>query len=430
MDASFGTHPRVTFLIPDLRGGGAERVAVDLAGSMPGTGVDLLLFEDAQELEATVPSLSLGAPLGMNRGGRARKVYELLRGAAKLRRWRKEHSREAWVSFLTWPNVLNALTRRSGERIVLSVHSDLQSNLRGRSGVVMSGLVRRAYKNADVVIAVSDQIRRDLLDRVGIPPERVLTIHNPVDLNRVRRLSLEPIPPVREWIFERPVIVSVGSLSPQKGHRHLIRIAAELRRRGTSVRVLLIGKGLLRDELSELAQAQGLRVASLDGREPDNADQAADVVFMGFSSNPFPWLRRSTLYVMSSLREGFGLVLVEATQCGTPVVAPDCRSGPREILAPSSDPEGSTLEPWTAEYGVLMPPFQAGAPSAGTGTDALSPTEQTWVAELDRLLEDADRRQRLARAGPERAQDFALEKQASLWASVITGSASSTTASG
>ena len=294
----------------------------------------------------------------------------------------------------------------------------------------MSGLVRRAYKNADVVIAVSDQIRRDLVDRVGIPPERVLTIHNPVDLNRVRRLSLEPIPPVREWIFERPVIVSVGSLSPQKGHRHLIRIAAELRRRGTSVRVLLIGKGLLRDELSELAQAQGLRVASLDGREPDNADQAADVVFMGFSSNPFPWLRRSTLYVMSSLREGFGLVLVEAMQCGTPVVAPDCRSGPREILAPSSDPEGSTLEPWTAEYGVLMPPFQAGAPSAGTGTDALSPTEQTWVAELDRLLEDADRRNRLARAGPERAQDFALEKQASLWASVITGSASSTTASG
>ena len=137
-------------------------------------------------------------------------------------------------------------------------------------------------------------------------------------------------------------------------------------------------------------------------------------------------MARATLHLMSSLWEGLGLVLGEAMQCGTPVVAPDCRSGPREILAPSSDPEGSTLEPWTAEYGVLMPPFEPASPAEG---EALSPTEQAWVAELDRLLNDADRLQRLARLGPERAQDFALEKQALRWAEVITG-ASATTASG
>ena len=365
---------------------------------------------------------SLGSPLGMTRGGRVRKVYELLRGGVKLRRWRKKHPRGAWVSFLTWPNVLNALTRRTGERIVLTVHSDVRANLRGRSALVMSGLVRRAYKKADAVIAVSDQIRRDLVDRIGLSPNKVFSIHNPIDLERVRRLSLEAIPREGEWVFERPVFVSVGSLSRQKGHRHLIRIAAELGRRGTPVRVLLIGKGPLREELSELANAQGLRVASLDrgktGHHGD-ADEAADIVFMGFSKNPFPWMARATLYVMSSLREGFGLVLVEAMQCGTAVVAPDCRSGPRELLAPSSDPEGSTLEPWTAEYGVLMPPFHHAALSSAT--DPLSPTEQTWVSELDRLLHDPDGLQRLARTGPERAQDFALEKQASQWAAVIRG---------
>ena len=411
---------RVTFLIPDLRGGGAERVAVDLAGSLPGTEVDLLLFGEARELETGAPVTSLGSPIGVDRGGRTRKLYELTRGGLKLRRWRKKHPREAWVSFLTWPNVLNALSRRSGERIVLSVHNDLQANLGGRSNRVTTALVRRAYRRADAVIAVSDQIRRDLIDRIGLPPSKVFTIHNPVDLERIHRLSSQPIPPQGEWIFQRPVIVSVGSLSRQKGHRHLIRIAAELHRRGVSFRLLILGTGPLRSELSELATAHGLSVASLEGGvvEAPGAG-AADIVFMGFSSNPFQWVARATLHVMSSLWEGFGLVLVEAMQCGTPVVAPDCRSGPREILAPSSDPEGSTLEPWTAEYGVLMPPFDPAAPSQAAG--GLGPTEQMWVAELERLLQDPDRLHRLAQAGPTRAQDFALKKQASQWAAVIRG---------
>ncbi len=435
-----GRAPRTTFLIPDLRGGGAERVAVDLAGSVSGTEIDVLLFGEAQELEAGVPVTSLASPIGTTHGGRARRVYELLRAGAKLRRWRKQHAREAWVSFLTWPNVLNALTRRSGERIVLTVHNDLQANLGGSSAPVTTSLVRRAYRRADAVIAVSDQIRRDLVSRIGLPPDKVVTIHNPVDLERVRRLSLEPIPPKSEWVFQRPVLVSVGSLTVQKGHRHLIRIAAELRRRGTPFRILILGTGPLRNELSELATAGGLKVASLEdgeagplgaealgpetpGTEALGAEargmEAADIVFMGFVRNPFPWMARATLHVMSSLWEGFGLVLVEAMQCGTPVVAPDCRSGPREILAPSSDPEGTTLEPWTADYGVLMPPFQL--PALSSSTSALSPTEQMWVAELQRLLNDPDRLQQLAQAGPERAQDFALEKQASQWAAVIRG---------
>ena len=208
LDDSSGTPTRVTFLIPDLRGGGAERIAVDLAGSIPGTEVDLLLFEDAQELEARVAVSSLGSPLGMTRGGRLRKVYELLRGGVKLRRWRKKHPRGAWVSFLTWPNILNAFTRRTGERIVLTVQSDLRANLRGRSALVMSGLARIALRRADAVIAVADQIRRDLVDRIGLPPNKVFTIHNPIDLERVHRLSLETIPREDEWLFERPVFVS------------------------------------------------------------------------------------------------------------------------------------------------------------------------------------------------------------------------------
>ena len=229
--------------------------------------------------------------------------------------------------------------------------------------------------------------------------------------------------------------MSAGSLSRQKGHRHLLRIAAELRRLGTPFRLLILGDGPLRHELSELARAEGLKVVSLENAEAESpgpqaqraetqtaetrAVEAADVVFMGFVGNPFPWMARATLHVLSSLWEGFGLVLVEAMQCGTPVVAPDCRSGPREILAPSSDPEGSTIEPWTADYGVLMPPFEATAPALSAGV--LNPTEQMWVAELQQLLRDPDRLQRLAQAGPERAQDFALEKQAAKWAAVIKG---------
>ena len=74
MTSRLGTHPSVTFLIPDLRGGGAERVAVDLARSLPQTEVDLLLFGEAQELQTGASVTSLGSPLGLSHGGRARKV--------------------------------------------------------------------------------------------------------------------------------------------------------------------------------------------------------------------------------------------------------------------------------------------------------------------------------------------------------------------
>jgi glycosyltransferase involved in cell wall biosynthesis len=113
-----------------------------------------------------------------------------------------------------------------------------------------------------------------------------------------------------------PVILGVGELCARKDFGTLIRAFA-LVRRERPARLVILGKGRQREKLEALARELGV---------------GADVSLPGFVNNPYPYMKRASLFVLSSAYEGFGNVLVEALATGTPVVATDCPSGPREIL--------------------------------------------------------------------------------------------------
>jgi glycosyltransferase involved in cell wall biosynthesis len=177
-------------------------------------------------------------------------------------------------------------------------------------------LMRQWYPLADAVVAVSDGVAADLSRLARLPRNRITTIFNAVDLNRIRELAAAPI--ADDWFAEGapPVLLADGRLAPQKDYGTLLRAFA-LVRANRDVRLMILGEGPERPRLRDEAMKLGI---------------AADFRMPGAAPNPYPYMTRARQLVMSSAWEGLPTVLMEALACGCPVVSTDCDSGPREIL--------------------------------------------------------------------------------------------------
>ncbi|HEX6015774.1 MAG TPA: glycosyltransferase, partial [Geminicoccaceae bacterium] len=176
---------------------------------------------------------------------------------------------------------------------------------------------------ADAVVAVSAGVADDLAATAGLPRRLVTVVHNPVVPSDVDRRAAEPVDD--PWLEpgEPPVILGVGRLVPQKGFPTLLRAFAQVRQQRPA-RLVILGEAADRRatvkrtaELQKLAAELGI---------------ADSVALPGYAVNPFAWMARAGVFVLSSTHEGFGNVLPEALACGCPVVSTDCPSGPAEIL--------------------------------------------------------------------------------------------------
>lgn len=177
-------------------------------------------------------------------------------------------------------------------------------------------LLRRAYHAADRVLAVSEGVRQGLHEFFGLPLTNITTCYNLFDLPRLDELAQASCPPFDEQRFH---VVSVGRLQQEKGQRSLVEAAADVvHRRGCRQLLLwLIGNGPDEAMLRRLVEEHRL---------------GEHVRFEGYQANPLPYLKRANLFCLPSLFEGMPNALVEAMVAGTPVLAADCLSGPREIL--------------------------------------------------------------------------------------------------
>jgi glycosyltransferase involved in cell wall biosynthesis len=168
----------------------------------------------------------------------------------------------------------------------------------------------------DRLICVSEGVAEDTRRLAGLPAERTPVIRNPVVGPELPELAAQA--PDHPWLAPGapPVVLGIGRLTRQKDFATLLRAFARVRGE-REVRLLILGDGGLRGELEALAPELGI---------------ARDVELPGFQKNPYAFLARAGVFVLSSIWEGSPNALAEALALGVPAVATDCPSGPREIL--------------------------------------------------------------------------------------------------
>lgn len=304
---------KIAIILPDLRGGGAERVSIDLARAFVALGhkVEIVLmtakgdFLDEARQHFSVVDLDVA---------RARDSFWPIAG------YLSAHSPDAVLAMM-WPLTAIApfATKVSGYdgRVLVCEHGIL-SRQYGGYGAAHMLLLRAstaiAYRLASARVGVSAGTAADMARLAWLDPSKVTPIHNAV------RILPRPSAEAKEaanalWNTTGPRILAVGSFKPVKNHSLLLRAFALLGRR--DARLLLLGEGpgeqMLRALASELAIADR-------------------VIFAGFHADPSPFYNSADLFVLSSNHEGLPTVLIEALSFGLPVVSTNCPSGPAEIL--------------------------------------------------------------------------------------------------
>ncbi|MBN1141396.1 MAG: glycosyltransferase [Deltaproteobacteria bacterium] len=316
---------KIALYVPSMRGGGAERVMLNLAKGLAAKKihVDLVLAKAEGPYLDKAPEAVRIVDLKANR------VLKSLPGlVAYLRRERPD----ALLSTMLHANIIALLAKKLAQvpvRVVvrealgLSEDLDRHSSLRKRMDIAF---FRWCYSWADSIVAVSQGVADDYMRTLRVPPHRTHVVENAVVTPDLISDSLEEVS--HPWFAagEIPVILGVGRLNEQKDFPTLLKAFAMMRNRFPA-RLVILGEGEERPNLESLSRELGID---------------KEIQFLGFDINPFKYMAQAAVFVLSSRNEGMPGVLIQAMAVGTPVVATDCRSGPAEILE-------------NGKYGMLVP---------------------------------------------------------------------------
>jgi len=304
--------PDVAVFLPSLAGGGAELVAVRLCREFASAGLDVDLVIGT----AAGPRLQ-EVPDSVNLVDLEAKRFRFV--LPRLIQYLRRRQPPVVLSFLVQANLMAIVARlltRIPARLVVSerLHASAAVSTPDKKWFrFMPIFIRLLYRNADAVIAVSEGVATDLVEKVGLPRDLVVAIPNPVPRREITERSREPVNHL--WFVDGhdvPVVLSVGRLVPSKDFPTLFRAVALL---GQRCRLQILGEGPERERLADLGKNLGI-----------------EFEMPGYVENPYAWMARADVIALSSKVEGFPNVLVEGLALGKPVVATDCLSGPSEIL--------------------------------------------------------------------------------------------------
>lgn len=308
----------IMIVIHSLRGGGAERVAIDLSAYWQRLGYEVSLVTqmskktDAYQVPEGVNRHVIG--LAHETGGGWRGAIANWRRMRRLRRLIKRHNVDCLLGMMTTASVLSVMAAQGLPcRVLVSEHTHPPHK---KLPEAWSRLRRWAYPRADAVVALTAGTARWI--REHIPGAKVTVIPNAVRWPLEKLQPLVPVPAKGE----RLRLLAAGRLHPVKGFDILIRAFAVVAPYFPDWDLVILGEG---DERAALQQ------------QIDEADLSKRISLVGRVGNIGEWYESADLYVLSSRTEGLSNTLLEAMASGLAVVAMDCDTGPREIIRDNID---------------------------------------------------------------------------------------------
>ena len=313
-------------IIDRIATGGAERILVDYYHHLDACGhepyVFVLVGNPSQSKWTEGLRVEYGAPY--DEKNLLKKSAQQLRLLLKLRKLVKRVKPSGMFSFLEKSNLITILTPAAEVKKAVSVHNVLSIQYTKIRSIVIRRLVglilRFAYNRCEDVIAVSKQVKDDLTHSFKVCPENIAVVNNYVDRELVKRKSLEPL---EDFVFKNDVkyILNVGRFSDQKAQWKLVK-AFYVYEKNTDekVELILMGAGDCEKNLKDLVQ--GLRIAD-------------KVHILPFNLNPYKYMSKVHLFVLSSIFEGFPIVLAEISSLRIPFVGSK-KSIPEELFSDKS----------------------------------------------------------------------------------------------
>lgn len=347
----------IALLITNFEGGGAQRVVLNLAQEWMQRGDQVTIFTLENLTEYHIPSEVQVVSLS-SLSGRSSKFHKALLFPFlpfRLAQHIRKNDISLCVSHLERSDFINVLgSYISGHRTIAVIHSHLKRNYvqEGRSfrSWIYQKLVTLLTRKADHTVAVSHGIKQGLLD-LGFTRKHVSVIYNPFYPEHYLQQAQTPLPQIYQSLYTHSVFISIGRLSKQKGFWHSLKAFTQIKKNYPHLKYVILGDGYLREWLIQYTQKLGLSVYSV--WEDTEYSESFDVYFLGFQDNPQAFLSRSFLNILPSHYEGLPNIIVESFFCQTPVIASDCDSGPRELLAPYTDYTQKTSTFDIASHGIL-----------------------------------------------------------------------------
>ncbi|THB73263.1 MAG: glycosyltransferase [Gammaproteobacteria bacterium] len=306
---------KIAFFLQSLAGGGAERAIVALAGAIADQGftVDLVIGDAQSDYHSEIASnvnvhdFSTRSPVKTMRC---------------LMAYLRYHNPQVIMSALDIPNLMLIISAKLvgyKGKIFISQRAVIDASLRNLKPcrrIITAFLQKLLFPYADTLISNSKAAANELLNRLSIPAEKIITIQNAIDSERIYKLSLEPLHD--KFIEENslPVILTIGSLTKRKDIQTLIKaIAIVIKHK--KVKLVILGKGPEQKNIDTL-------ISKLNLEEY--------IHLPGFDVNPYKWIAASSVFVSSSTEEGFPNVIAEALALNCPVVATDCPGDTSDLL--------------------------------------------------------------------------------------------------
>lgn len=381
----------IAMMIPELGGGGAEKVAQQLGSHFVSRGdhVYYFLLDTHMRRVFSVEGQIVQTGVAPCTAKGMKSVFcRLLAGAHKIRALKKQYKIDVSISFMEECNYLNILSQR-GEKVIASIHTILSQRRDLNPWMCSRTMVHRLYSLPCKIVVMSRYAVKEMISVYQISERKIIQIPNTTDFEPQKKPASAR---------GNHCVISVARLEPVKQHDRILRAFSYVVEQVEDARLLFVGAGPNERYLKSLCRRYGI---------------AGHVEFTGFQKDIKPYLAMASVFAAASVVEGFPVSTVEAMTCGVPIVTTDSPGGYADILGKRLQLEQGY---WLCQYGILTPRMPA---------ERLRPEEPLTEEELilgkalTAMLKEESLWSRYVTASGERAKAYNKEKIFKQWDRIV-----------